>query len=200
MPLDVAAVAPFLGHFRNAAPRNEIAGFTDYLVGGTTLRRQGGFLLNTSLIGKVDTLLPTGPLTFRRPADQQATSMLTQDKEGQQVLITRSAYALAAGFWWWLPPALLVLCGLLVLISSLAALEGLVQVLCHKILRVQQLTRLLPLLASALVVTLAVLSNLAEHLWTAGQVNFPTVLMSLGPLVFGACTVAGLLLTVRYFR
>ncbi|WP_210521884.1 serine hydrolase domain-containing protein [Hymenobacter terricola] len=200
VPLDVAAVAPYLGHYRSAAPRNEMAGFADYLVGGTNLRRQGNFLLNEPLIGEADTLLPTGPLTFRRPAEQTATAVLTHDKEGRQVLITSSEYALAAGFWWWLPPALLALCGLLVLTSSLAALVGLVQVLRRKIPRVQLLPRLLPLLAaSALMVTLAALFSLGEHIWTAGQVNLPTVLFSLGPLVFVACTVAGFLLTVRYF-
>ena len=200
VPLDVAAVVPYLGHYRNVAPRNEMAGFADYLAGGTNLRRQGGFLLNEPLIGKVDTLLPTGPLTFRRRAERSATAVLTHDKEGRPVLITGSDYALSTGFWWWLPPALLALCGLLVLTSSLAALVGLVQVLRRKIPRVQLLPRLLPLLAVvALVVTLAALFNLGQHIWTAGQVNLPTVLFSLGPLMFVACTVAGLLLTVRYF-
>ncbi|TGE18342.1 hypothetical protein [Hymenobacter elongatus] len=116
------------------------------------------------------------------------------------MLITRSGYALSAGFWWWLPPALLVLSGLLVLSSSLAALVGLARVLRRRIPRVQLLPRLLPLLAtSALVVTAGALFNLTEHFWMAGQVNLTTVLVSLGPLMFVACTVGGLLLTVWYF-
>ncbi len=198
--LDAAAVAPYLGHYRSAAPRNEITGFADYLMGGTRLHQQGEFLLNAPLIGKADTLLPTGPLTFRRPREQLATAVLTQDKEGRPVLITGNAYALAAGFWWWLPPTLLALCALLVLTSSLAALVGLVQALRRKIPRVQLLPRLLPLLAvAALGVTVAAIASLAEHISTAGQVNFPTVLLSLGPLVFVAFVVAGLVLTVRYF-
>ena len=200
VPLDAAAVAPYLGHYRSAAPRNEMSGFVDYLMGGTNLRRQGEFLLNAPLFGKADTLLPTGPLTFRLPAVRTATAVLTQDKEGRRVLITSGSYAVAAGFWWWLPPALLALCGLLVLTSSLAALVGLVQVLRRKIPRVQVLPRLLPLLAvGALVGTLMAINSLSEHIWTVGQVNLPTVLASLGPLLFAACVVAGLLLTVRYF-
>lgn len=200
VPLDAAAVAPYLGHYRSAAPRNEMAGFADYLGGGTQLRRQGDFLLNAPLIGKADTLLPTGPLTFRRPSERTATVVLAQDKDGQRVLVTGSDYALAAGFWWWLPPALLALGGLLVITSSLAALVGLVQVLRRKIPRTQLLPRLLPLLAvAALVATLAALVGISGHIWTAGQVNLESVMLSLGPLVFVACTVAGLLLTVRYF-
>ena len=199
VPLDVAAVAPYQGHYRGAAPRNEMTGFSEYLTGGTTLRRQGDFLLNEPHIGKADTLLPTGPLTFRRPHEQRATMVLAQDKEGRQVLITSSHYAMAADFWWWLPPTLLALCGLLVLTSSLAALVGLVQVLRRKTPRVQLLPRLLPLLATSAMVTLAALASLSDHIWTAGQVDFPTVLFSPGPLVFVTCTVARLWLTVRYF-
>ncbi|GAB3584592.1 hypothetical protein GCM10027345_31800 [Hymenobacter daeguensis] len=199
IPLDAAAVAPYLGHYRSAAPRNQMAGFVDYLSGGMHLRRQGNFLLSAPLIGTPDTLLPTGPLTFRHPAERTATVVLAQDKEGRRVLITGSEYALAAGFWWWLPPALLALCGLLVLSSSLAALVGMVQVLRRKIPRTQVLPRLLPVLAvGALVATLAALLSLSGHLWTAGRVNLESVVLSLGPLVFVACTVAGLLLTVRY--
>ncbi len=200
VPLGAAAVAPYLGHYRSAAPRNELTGFVDYLTGGTHLRRQGNFLLIEPLIGKADTLLPTGPLTFRRPAEQTATVVLTQDKDGRRVLVTQRGYGLAAGFWWWLPPALLALCCLLIITSSLAALVGLVRVLRRKVPRAQLLPRLLPLLAAgALVATVAALSGLSDHFWTVGQVNLETVVASLGPLVFVACTVAGLVLTVRYF-
>ena len=200
VPLDAAAVAPYLGHYRSAAPRNELAGFIDYLSGGTNLRRQGDFLLNEPLIGKADTLLPTGPLTFRLPAVRTATAVLAQDKDGRRVLITKSDYALAAGFWWWLPPALLALCALLVVSSSLAALVGLVQGLRRKIPRVQLLPRVLPLVAvGALVSTLVALASFEDHLWTVGQPNLGAVVFSLGPLVFVALTVAGMLLTVRHF-
>jgi hypothetical protein len=59
--------AYYLGHYRSAGPRNEIAGFVDYLTGGSHLRRAGDFLLNEPLLGQADTLLPTGPLTLRHP-------------------------------------------------------------------------------------------------------------------------------------
>ncbi|OUJ71041.1 hypothetical protein BXP70_23040 [Hymenobacter crusticola] len=46
VPLDAAAVAPYLGYY-HSTPRNELAGVADYLMGGTTLRQQGYFLLNS---------------------------------------------------------------------------------------------------------------------------------------------------------
>ena len=142
-------------------------------------------MLNEPLIGKADTLLPTGPLTFRFPAISTAHEALTQNKDGRRVLIKVSDYAIAAGFWWWLPPALV----------------GLVQVLRRKIPRVQLLPRVLPLAAvGALVATLVALTSFEDHLWTVGQPILGAVVFSLGPLVFVALTAAGLVLTVRYFR
>jgi hypothetical protein len=205
VPLDAAAVGPYLGHYRSAAPRNELSGFADYLTGGTHLRREGEFLLNEPLLGPADTLLPTGPLTFRRPGVQAATAVLTRDKEGRRVLIatggSAGGYALAAGFWWWLPPALLALCGLLLVTSSLAGLVGLVRVLRRRIPRAQLLPRLLPLLAlGALATTAWALVNFIGHLSTDGYPGLPTAAAaSLGPLVFVAIVIAGVGLTVRYF-
>lgn len=158
VPLDAAAVAPYLGHYRSEALRDELTGIADYLAGSANLRRQGNLVLLEPLIGPADTLLPTGPLTFRHPHEQTATTVLTLDKEGRRVLVTalpigKAAYALAAGFWWWLPPALLAVAILLIGTSSLAAL-----------------------------------------------VSFVRVLRCQLPLVFVAFTVAGVVLTVRYFQ
>ncbi|GAA4026081.1 hypothetical protein GCM10022409_07620 [Hymenobacter glaciei] len=200
-PLDGAAVAPYLGHYRGAAPRQELAGITDYLVGSRNLRRQGNLLLLEPLIGKTDTLLPTGPLTFRRPNELAATTALAQDREGRRILVTtmplnEAGYALAAGFWWWLPSALLALSALLIVSSSLAALVGLVRVLRRKLPRAQLLPRLLPLLAlGILVATNLALQRFANELGTTAA-----VVASVGPLVFVAFTLAGVLLTVRYFK
>ncbi|WP_162550048.1 hypothetical protein [Hymenobacter nivis] len=206
MPLDTAAVALYLGHYRSAAPRQELTSIANYLAGSGNLRRQGNLLLVEPLIGKAGTLLPTGQLTFRLPNQQTATIVLAQDKEGRRVLITsmpiaQADYALAVGFWWWLPPALLALSVLLIITSSLAALVGLVRVLRHKLPRAQLLPRLLPLLAlGALATTAWGLASLIGHLTTDGHLStVASVAASLGPLVFVACTVAGLVLTVRYF-
>lgn len=206
VPLDAAAIAPYLGHYRSAAPRNEIIGFVDYLTGGTHLRRAGDFLVNEPLLGQADTLLPTGPLTFRHSKEQTATTVLAQDKEGRRVLIGAGGpagdYALAAGFWWWLPPFLLAVCCLLSVTSSQAALVGFVRVLRRRIPRAQLLPRLLPLLALAALATTAwALASLVGHLVTDGRLTLlESVVASLGPLVFVALLLAGVGLTVRSFR
>ena len=200
-PLDAAAVAPYLGHYRGAAPRQQLLGITDYLVGSRNLRQQGNLLLLEPLIGKADTLLPTGPLTFRRPNELAATMALAQDREGRRVLVTtmplsEAGYALASGFGWWLPSALLALSALLVVSSSLAALVGLVRVLRRQLPRAQLLPRLLPLLA----LVSAAATVLALQRFATGLGTVAAVVASMGPLVFVACIVAGLLLTVRHFK
>ena len=78
------------------------------------------------------------------------------------------------------------------LAGSLAVLMGMVQV--------QLLPRVLPLLAARVLAPAAVARfNLVGHVWMADKINLSTVLMSVGPLVFVAYTVAELLLMVRYF-
>jgi hypothetical protein len=121
------------------------------------------------------------------------------------VLITEGVggrYLRAAGFWWWLPLALLAVSVLLLVTSSLAALVGLVGVLRRQLPRVQLLPRLLPLLAlAALATTWWALGNYSRHAATDGHPSLlAAVGVSLGPLVFLAFTLAGLVLTVRYFR
>ncbi|GAB3835895.1 serine hydrolase domain-containing protein [Hymenobacter jeollabukensis] len=203
LPLDSVALAPFLGHYSPAAPRQHMAGLNDYLLGDRQLVRRGPLLLFQPLFGDADTLLPTGPpLTFRRPGQQQASLALTYDRDGRRALVGNGTYALeASNAWWWLRPALLGLTVLLMLSSSLAGLVWLILALRRQVPRGQVLPRLLPLLASlTLVGTLIGFLGLVDHLTQTGTRQPLPVLVSLGPLLFAALILAGLLLTLRRFR
>ncbi|RTQ46847.1 class A beta-lactamase-related serine hydrolase [Hymenobacter gummosus] len=200
--LDTAALAPYLGHYAPAAPRQAMAGLSDYLTGDRQLVRRGGLLLLQPLIGEADTLLPTGPLTFRRPGQLLPSLALTHDRDGRRALVSPSGYALeASNTWWWLRPALFALAVLLIVSSSIAGLVWLILALRRQVPRGQVLPRLLPLLASlALVATIISFAHLVDNIWLNGTLRPVTVLVSLGPLVFAACLLAGLLLTLRRFR
>lgn len=203
--LDEAALAPYLGHYAPAAPRQAMAGLSDYLTGDRQLVRRGPLLLLQPLIGEADTLLPTGPLTFRRPGQLLPSLALTHDRDGRRALVSSNTYDLeASNTWWWLRPALLGLTVLLILSSSLAGLVWLILALRRQVPRGQVLPRLLPLLASlALIGTIVGFTRLTDNLQLSGTLRPLTVLVSLGPLVFAACLLAGLLLTllrVRSFR
>lgn len=200
-PLDVAAVAPYLGHYQSAAPRQQLAGFKEYLLGGFRVVRRGSVLVVQPLLGAPDTLLPTGPLTFRRRTATLPGTVFTRDRDGQRVVISARAYGVQADFWWWLPPTLLALSLLLVVAASLAGLIWLVQALRRQLPPAQVLPRVLPLLAVlALVVTVWALDGAVSNLERLGHLNAETVLVFAGSLVFSGCALAGLGLLLYRFR
>ena len=200
--LDVAAVAPYLGHYENAAPRQQLAGFGEYFLGGFSVARRGEVLVVQPLLGPADTLLPAGPLLFRERAQLLPSAVFTHDHDGRRVLVSSHIYAIQRGVWWWLPPVLLALSLLLVVTASLAGLVWLLYALRRRLPPAQVLPRLLPLLATlALLVTAwafsrAVTTN-AEHL---GHLSVETVLLFVGPLAFCGCALAGLGLLLYRFR
>ncbi|TGD79625.1 serine hydrolase domain-containing protein [Hymenobacter wooponensis] len=201
-PLNVAAVTPYLGHYQDAAPRNQLFGLGDYLLGDKQLVQRGQLLLLQPLFGDADTLLPASALTFRRPNHVLPSAVLTRDREGQRMLVlSGSYYQEASATWWWVRPALFGLSLLLILTSSLAGLVWLIYALRRQLPRAQVLPRLLPLLATtALVTTIVAFVSLANHIWYAGNFTTQTALLALAPLAFVVFTLAGLLLTVRTFR
>ncbi|MDF7812641.1 serine hydrolase domain-containing protein [Hymenobacter sp. YC55] len=201
VPLDVAAVAPYLGHYQNVAPRNQLAGLGDYLLSDKQLVQRGSLLLLQPLAGAADTLLPTGPLTFRRPKDLVPSIVLTHDHDGRRALISSDGFSLEAGSLWWLRPALFAVSLLLLITGILAGLVWLIFALRRKLPRVQVLPRLLPLLATAaLITTVVAFVGVASNITGAGSVNVATVLLGVSPLAFCVFTLAGLILTIRYFR
>jgi hypothetical protein len=157
------------------------------------------------LIGKPDTLLATGPRTFRHPSELVASTLFTHDADGHRVLISGTTpaqdYVVEAGFWWWLTPALLALSGLLVVTSSLAGLVWLVYALRRRLPQAQVLPRLLPLLATlAFVATAWAFGSASSRLEHLGRLSAETVLLFIGPLAFAVCTLAGLGLLLYRFR
>jgi len=200
--LDAAAVAPYLGHYENAAPRQQMAGFGERFLGGFSVARHGEVLVLQPLSGAADTLLPMGPLLFRQRAQLLPSAVFTHDQDGRRVFISSHSYAIETGFWWWLPPTLLALSVLLVATTSLAGLVWLLYALRRRLPPAQVLPRLLPLLATlALVATVwALTSAVTVSMEHVGHFSAATVLLFIGPLAFTVCALAGLGLLLYRFR
>ena len=199
--LDVAAVAPYLGHYQSAAPRQQLLGFKEYLLGGFSVVRRGSVLVVQPLRGAADTLLPTGPLTFRWRTATLPGVVFTRDRDRQRVIISARTYGIQAGFWWWLPPTLLALSLLLVITASLAGLIWAIQALRRQLPPAQVLPRVLPLLAVlALVVTAWALDGTINQLERPDHFNAETALLFAAPLVFTVCALAGVGLLLYRFR
>jgi CubicO group peptidase (beta-lactamase class C family) len=201
-PLNVATVTPYLGHYQNAAPRNQLFGLVDYLLGDKQLIQRGPMLLLQPLFGAPDTLLPASSLTFRRPRHALPSAVLTHDRDGKRMLVlSGSYYQEASATWWWVRPALFGVSILLILTASMAGLVWLIYAVRRQLPRAQVLPRLLPLLATvALISTIFAFVSLVNNLGYAGSFTTQTVLLGLAPLAFVTFTLAGLLLTARTFR
>ncbi|MBC6605476.1 beta-lactamase family protein [Hymenobacter sp. BT188] len=201
LALDTAAIAPYLGHYQSAAPRNALTGFSTHLLGGISLERRGQLLTLQPLFSDPDTLMATGPLSFRLSGQTLPSVALTKDHDGELVLISPQGYALKAGIWWWLPPTLFWLSILLATTSSVAGLIWLIYALRKQLPRIQLLPRLLPLLATVALITLGfALGSLGGNVAAAGRVSIQSVLLFVAPLAFTVLTLWGLILTVRRFR
>lgn len=194
----------YLGHYQFASPRNAVD-FTEVLLGGTTLEQRGPLLLLHPLLGSPDTLLATGPRTFRHPTELVASTVLARDADGHRVVVANTShgqyYAVEAGFWWWLAPTLLLLSGLLVVTASLAGLIWGVYALRKRVPPAQVLPRVLPLLAALCwLATYWALAAIDVHFDHLGRPSLESVLLSLGPLAFSLCTLVGLGLLLAQFR
>ncbi|SMB98406.1 beta-lactamase [Hymenobacter roseosalivarius DSM 11622] len=201
LALDTTALAPYLGHYQDAAPRNALLGFSSHLLGGISLERRGQLLTLQPLIGDPDTLLATGPLTFRPSGQLRPSVALTRDHDGEPVLISPQGYSLKAGIWWWLPPTLFWVSILLATTSSVAGLVWLIYAVRRQLPRPQLLPRLLPLLATVALVALGfALGSLGGNVAAAGRVSVQSVLLFVAPLAFTVLTLWGLILTVRRFH
>ena len=201
--LDAAAVAPYLGHYERTTPRQQMGGFGEYFLGGFSVVRRGPVLVAQPLLGgRPDTLLPTGPLTFRHRAARRASAVFARDHNGHRVFISSGAYAVQAGGWWWLPPTLLISSLLLGAAGSLAGLVWLVYAVRRQLPRLQVLPRLLPLLATLTLAATAWAINSAFTHPTAymGHLNVETALLFAGPLAFAGCALGGLGLLLARFR
>ena len=205
-PLDAAAVAPYLGHYQRANPSDQTLAFLDWLDGQRLEQRGPLLLLRPLLGGAADTLVPTGPLIFRRAHDQFASLVLARDHDGHRVLIANNIgparpFYTQAGALWWGRPASLLLSVLLAAVASLAGVVWAVLALLRRLPRAQLWPRVLPLLASgALFVTVSAFLSLIEHIWDGPRVCTDTVLLFVAPLALAGLVLGGLVLTVRRFR
>jgi hypothetical protein len=198
--LAATEAAAYLGHYQLASPRNQYM-FLDKILGVTSLEQRGNLLLLLPLLGKPDTLLATGPRTFRRPSEPISSVVLTRDAEGHRVLESRRQYSVKIGFWWWLLPVLLVLSALLVVTTGLAGLIWLGYALRQRLPPAQVLPRVLPLPAAlAFAATLWAGNSVTVHWGSLGIVDTASVLLFAAPLLFTVCALVGLGLLLYRFR
>jgi CubicO group peptidase (beta-lactamase class C family) len=195
----------FAGYYAPRAPRNQMASFLDELTGGTRVRAENGQLLVSGLFGKnAEKLLPVGKNLFRGEKEPEATAVFFFDPSGTKVFVSAGMDGVPYGeregiFWPYARLAVLCACFVLLASSLLFALVWGVRWILGKMKDVRHLSvRAVPLVATLLLVV--VLFSMTKIFDDLGAINFWTVTIFAGTILFALFSLVGLWLAVRVPR
>jgi CubicO group peptidase (beta-lactamase class C family) len=194
----------FAGYYAPRAPRNQMAAFMEKLAGGTRVRAENGQLLLSGLFGKPEKLLPVGKNLFRRENEPEATSVFFSDSSGARVFVSAGMDGVPYGeresiFWPYARLVVLGLCLVMLASSLLFAVVWVLRWLLGKMKDVRHLSvRAVPLLATLLL--LAVCFSMTKIFQDLGAINFWTVTIYAGTILFALLSLFGLWLAVRVPR
>jgi hypothetical protein len=170
--------------------------FTGELTGGTWIRAADGKLHRAGLFGKGDALLPVGKNLFRGEKEPEATTVFFSDQSGRMIYVRSGLDGEPYGertspLWPYTRLALLI--GSFVLMGStlLFALVWLLQLLFGKLKGVKHLrVRAVPLFA--VLSLLAVLVAFSKTASDIGELNFWSLVVCAGTVLFTLLALAGL--------
>jgi CubicO group peptidase (beta-lactamase class C family) len=203
--LPQSELASFAGYYAPRAPRNHMASFLEELTGGTRVRAEGGELLVSGLSGKNPAkLFPVGKNLFRGEKEPEATAVFFTDPSGTNVFVSAGMdgvpYAERESiFWPYARLSVLCLCFLLLASSLLFALVWGARLVLGRMKEVKHLAvRAVPLVATLLLI--AVGFSMTKIFDDLGAINFWTVTIFAGTILFALLSLAGLWLAVRVPR
>jgi CubicO group peptidase (beta-lactamase class C family) len=192
----------FAGYYAPRAPRNQLGSFLEELTGGTRVRAKNGQMLVSGLFGKnPEKLLPVGKNLFRGERDPEATAVFFSDPSGTKVFVSAGMDGAPYGeresiFWPYARLAVLCVCFVLLASSLLFALVWGVRWVLGRMKDVKHLSvRGVPLLATLLLV--AVLFSMTKIFDDLGAINFWTVTIFAGTILFALLSLVGLWMAVR---
>jgi len=194
----------FTGYYAPRAPRNQMASFMEELAGGTRVRAEKGQLLVSGLFEKPEKLLPVGKNLFRRENEPEATSVFFSDPSGARVFVSAGMDGVPYGeresiFWPYARLMVLGLCLLLLASSLLFAVVWVLRWLLGKMKDVRHLSvRAVPLVAT--LILLAVCFSMTKIFQDLGAINFWTLTIYAGTILFALLSLFGLWLAVRVPR
>jgi CubicO group peptidase (beta-lactamase class C family) len=195
----------FAGYYAPRAPRNQMASFLEELTGGTRVRAKNGQLLVSGLSGRnPERLLPVGKNLFRGEKEPEATAVFFSDPSGTKVFVSAGMDGVPYGeresiFWPYARVAALCACFVLLASSLLFALVWGVRWVLGKMKDVKHLSvRAVPLVAT--LVLIVVLFSMTKIFDDLGAINFWTVTIFAGTILFALLSLVGLWLAVRVPR
>jgi CubicO group peptidase (beta-lactamase class C family) len=206
--LPVSELKKFGGFYAPRAPRNQLFAFMEDLTGGTWIRVGNGRLQRAGLFSKKDDLLPVGKNLFRGEKDPEASAVFFPDQTGRMIYVRSGGDGEPYGeriIPLWPYSRLAILAGACVLMASAlpyALFWGLLLLLGRFIERFRSVkhlrVRLVPLLAvlSLLAVGFAVSKATSD----IGELNFWSLIVFVGTVVFAVLSLTGLAFAVSVPR
>jgi CubicO group peptidase (beta-lactamase class C family) len=91
--LPAEVLGRYAGYYHPANPRNQAAGFLEWLLTGSTITTANGALRVDPVFGKAEALIPVADSLFRREADADATLVFAEDDFGSMVMTGGMTYA-----------------------------------------------------------------------------------------------------------
>lgn len=197
--LPTTELKKFAGYYASCAPRNQLLGFLDELIGGARFRVTDGKLTRSGFTGKPKTLVPVSKNMFREEGEPEGTVIFFPDETGKVYLSGggldrmscggRSSLVVAYG-----RIALLCLCLAFMATSVLFAVVWILRKLFGGMKGVRHLAvRVIPLLATLCVAAIPFFfSRLSGP--NLGTLNLWTLGIFLATLLFPLLSLLGLLL------
>lgn len=202
--LTAAELESFAGYYAPRAPRNQLGAFVEDFTGGVRVKADGSTLSVSGLFGKPEKLLPVGKNTFRHENEPEATATFFTDPSGAKVYVATGIDGAPYGeresiLWVYAKILLLCLCFALLASAVLFALVWLLLWVIGKLKDVKHLSvRAVPFIAT--LVLAAVMFSMTKIFEDVGQVNFWSITIFLGTILFAFLSLFGLWLAVRVPR
>jgi CubicO group peptidase (beta-lactamase class C family) len=205
IPIDAAAILPFLGQYQFVNPRNEIAGFKDKLLNTPELVLENGKLFVQWFTGEKNQLLQTAPEIFAHEAANASTIVFTKNENGVRVMIMDGEFfeqtnTLKVQVKRWLT----ITTVLLAITAAIAGFFSLPGLLLGKIPRNRIWVRLIPMLALAglswAVINLLAVQEESYLLSELTTINKRTLIIFGGTMLFGMLAVLHLAMVLRVIK
>ncbi|HEV2298999.1 MAG TPA: serine hydrolase domain-containing protein [Candidatus Acidoferrales bacterium] len=199
--LTSAQLANFVGYYECMNPRNELFTFLDRLLNGRRIILENGSLLEMSLFGKPQQLIPVSANQFRAKNASATDRIFARDGTGDLVYATEGFYGRRmSSVWPVIRLGLVALAFVLMATSGAFALVWIPRKLLGRMRNVPSLSiRWLPLAAmGALAGALFVFNAIPG--WLAGTRNVYTISFCILTWLFAALSVLSLILCLRTIK
>ena len=203
--LDKKEITPFLGFYQFDSPRNEISGFVDKLQNFPQIYLSKDKLYFQPWMGEPTELIQVAPLTFALREENTPSIQFTINSDGEKCMLKRGNYFEKASGSWGITKRIVLVVALLFLLSSIVVgIFSLIAIAFRKLKWQELILKILPMIGFFFLIW--ALYNLMDvQLYTyklseLGTINYITLAIFLGTLLFGLLSLINLFLVVRGFK